>query len=112
MMIAGWSLLGTGVVLGVLGGACAALAKQKQKDVETARDNGAEWSTVKSTDDDGRSLKGTAIVGVALGGIAAVTGAILLIIDWRANVAAEKRSAYLLPAPIPGGGLVSAGLRF
>jgi tetratricopeptide (TPR) repeat protein len=106
----GWITLGAGGALLVTGLALGLRAKIKEGEVEDANQKGTEYLEVKSAEDAGRTLAKASIALSVVGGVAAATGAVLLILDAR-RPSAERR-AWLAPTLTPGGFAVAGGLRF
>jgi hypothetical protein len=108
--IPGWVLVGTGGALLVTGIVLGAMAASKAKDLEQANKSGKEWAEYADVEQSGRTLNKAGIATLALGGAAAATGIVLLILDMKAPK--EERRAWLTPSLAPGGAVVSGGVQF
>lgn len=106
----GWITLGAGGALLVTGLALGLRAKVKEGEVEEANQKGTEYLEVKSAEDAGRTLAKASIALSIVGGVAAATGAVLLILDARRP--SSERRAWFAPTLTAGGFAVTGGLRF
>lgn len=110
-LIAGWSLVGGGLALEAAGIALAVLAANKADELEQASAlKTADFSAYKDLEDEGKALEAGQIATMVVGGAALAAGAVLLILHYGQE-SAETR-AWLSPALLPGGGGLTAGLRF
>jgi tetratricopeptide (TPR) repeat protein len=94
---AGVLLLGTGFYFG-------GKAKSAESDVSDDCADGCVWEDVAALDADGRAWDGRAKVLWGIGGAAAVTGAVLYYLGWRADAKAQEPSVAALPTQ--GGGIL------
>jgi tetratricopeptide (TPR) repeat protein len=107
----GWITLGAGGAMLVTGLALGLRAKTKESQLEDANAQGLDYLSVKKDEDAGRALSTASIALTVAGGVAAATGAVLLILDARRRPAAERR-AWLLPVVAIDGWALTGGLRF
>jgi hypothetical protein len=118
MKVAGWSLVGAGVVAGGLAGYFGQLAKSKADKITEASKMGLPFDP--AVEQSGKSANLTAIVLAGAGGACLVTGAILVILGRTPAPAtadaqpAQTAHASVSPWITVGGGVVGAGahLRF
>lgn len=110
LRLTGWILAGAGVALLATGVATGLVARSKQDELEQANREGQEYAQVKQIEDQGQTMNAVSIVGYALGSAAAVAGAVLVMLDWRAERRVSR--AWLTPVVAASGGGVSAGWRF
>ena len=113
---AGWTSLSVGVAALATGGTFAYLAQREAQKVEDARNQGKYWDEVSGAYDRSRTYRVVGYVGLATGGVLAITGGVLLGV---AQGGAEKAPAAppktagltgVAPAVGPGGaGLVVTG---
>jgi hypothetical protein len=111
--ILGWSLIGGGVVAGVVSGVFALIAKGKADDVTKASMNGDVFNPDLQT--SGKNASTTAIVCGAVAGGLAVTGAIILLTGGSSSdggTEAPVSTARARVTPWLGAGLVGAGADF
>ncbi len=106
----GWITLGAGGALLVTGLALGLRAKSKESEAEEANQRGEDYLTTKSIEDAGRNLSKAAIAISVVGGVAAATGAVLLVLDARRPTA--ERRAWLVPVVAPGAVALTGHLRF
>jgi tetratricopeptide (TPR) repeat protein len=100
----GWIGVGAGGVLLITGIALGALAKSKASDLEKANSTHQEYSAFKGMEDTQRTYRNASIGTVVAGGVLAVTGAVLLILDSRSTP--KERRVQITPTV----GLEGAGL--
>jgi tetratricopeptide (TPR) repeat protein len=112
LRIPGWVLVGTGAAMLITGIVGGVMVLQKKKDAEKANTDGKDYAEAKSIEDSGRMWQKVEISMLVIGGVAAATGAVLLILDARAGKAPQERRAWLTPAVTPEGAMVAAGIRF
>jgi tetratricopeptide (TPR) repeat protein len=110
LRLTGWILAGSGVALLGTGVALGLMARSKQSELEDANAAGAEYSDYESTHDQGETFNKAGIAMMVVGGLAAAGGAVLVVLDWRAN--RERRSAWVAPTVTVGGAAVTAGFKF
>ncbi|MCA9670098.1 MAG: hypothetical protein KC503_31095 [Myxococcales bacterium] len=111
----GWVVAGGGVALIGAGIIFGALAAGKASDLENAAKTTppAEYENVKSDESAGKAFQAVQIVTLVAGSAAVVTGGVLLFLHYRkAGSEQPKSTAWFAPAPLPGGAMVNAGLRF
>lgn len=110
LRLAGWILAGSGVALVVTGVALGLVARSKASDLESANKAGEEFADHEDTYNQGKTMEGAAIGTLVVGGLAAAAGAVLVVLDWRAQ--RKKRQAWIAPLLSAEVGGISAGLRF
>lgn len=108
LRLTGWILAGTGVALVITGVALGVAAQSKASDLEKANKAGEEYD--EDTYNQGKSMEGAAIGTLVVGGLAAAAGAVLVVLDWRAQ--SKKRQAWIAPMLTADCGGIAAGLRF
>lgn len=111
--ILGWSLIGGGVVAGVVSGVFALIAKGKADDVTEASNKMEVFNPDLQT--AGKNASTTAIVCGAVAGGLAVTGAIILLTGGSSSdggTEAPVSTARARVTPWLGAGLVGAGADF
>jgi tetratricopeptide (TPR) repeat protein len=112
LRLPGWILVGVGGALVVTGAVLGWRASEQASDLEAAsrQQPKAYFDDHESTQSAGRSLQTGAILGLAIGGAAAVAGTVLLILDGRRK--GGERAAWLAPAVTAQGACLAGGLRF
>ncbi len=112
LRLAGWVLTGVGVAGLVAGGVLGGLAMGKQSEVEDDYKNKKlTYPEMQSELDAGEGMELGAIIGLAVGGAVAATGAVLLIIDSMGS-GGEKQSAWIAPGFSADGAAFNAGFQF
>jgi tetratricopeptide (TPR) repeat protein len=110
LRLTGWILAGSGAALLVTGTVMGVMARSKQSELEDANTAGEEYRDYKGTHDQGDALNKACIATLVVGGLAAAAGAVLVVLDWRAN--RERREAWVAPVLDRRGVVITAGLRF
>jgi tetratricopeptide (TPR) repeat protein len=106
----GWIAVGVGGALLISGIALGAVAKSKASDLEKANNAHQEYSSVKGMEDTQRTYRNAAIGTLVAGGVIAVTGAVLVILDSRS--APRERRVQITPTIGPQTAGVVGELRF
>jgi tetratricopeptide (TPR) repeat protein len=104
----GWILVGTGGALLVTGIVLGLRASSIQDELEHANTSGQPFDASK--EDRGRTFNKAAIATLVLGGAAAATGALLLVLDWRGST--KERRAWIAPVLAAGEVSLAGGIRF
>lgn len=78
--IAGWTLVGVGAALGLVGAALLAVAKQQSDDVQAIEAGSVRWDSdeARGTYEQARRNQAGGIAALALGGAALVSGVVLV----------------------------------
>jgi tetratricopeptide (TPR) repeat protein len=113
LRLPGWLLVGVGGALLVTGGILGGVAMNRAQQINDAsrQTPSVDFADYKDTEQSGKNMQAAAIATLAIGGAAAVTGAVLLILDARRGGASKEseRSAWIVPGLARGGGAVIAG---
>ncbi len=107
---AGWIVGLAGVTVAALGGTLLGLARWRQGQVEADFRNALEYSSFRASEEQGRAFSTSGVVLTVVGGAAAVTGAVLLVLYHRG--ARTERAVAITPLIMADGATLSAGLRF
>ena len=108
--IAGWTTLGAGGVLLVVGAIMGGLAKANASALEEDNLAGREFSEVAGKESRGKTFQKVAFVGLGVGAVAAVTGGVLLVLHYR-RPRTESRVS-IAPLFGPHGAGLHAAFRF
>ncbi len=110
MTIAGWSLVGLGGAALAAGAVLGGLTMAKESELEQAyADGDMTMAEIQDGEAVGKGMQTGAIIGLAVGGAAAVAGAVLLILDAKGEA---NTSAWLAPVLGRESGGVAAGFAF
>lgn len=108
----GWLFLGSSAALLISGAILGSQAAKIAGELEDASDKGGEdFADHKSLEALGKALDSGQIVTLSIGGVLAVAGAVLWILDHRSQATSARR-AWLVPGLAPTGAVLTGGVRF
>lgn len=107
LSIAGWSLLGGGLAIGVAGGAAFGVLADEEADIVEGSAPGTPWSDVQPHLTKHDDYQAAEIAMVAAGGAVLAAGAVLLILDAMGGESSDAEAAVV---PLAGDGTTGLAL--